>query len=392
MNRLAHCACLIVLCAIPARGNEFPAFETVVIDSDAAQTAVYAVTVADVDTDGRPDIVAINERQVVWYKNPDWTKGILIEDQTERDNVCIAPHDIDQDGQIDFALGAGWTKVGTLQWISRGTRPEDRWSVHPIGVELSTHRMRWADVLGTGRPQLVVSPLNPSVAPGARLLAFSIPADPVRDSWPVAIIDESLHRMHNHWHVTLGGEPMLTFAAGQEGLFVYWHSDDGSFGRRRVGAGMPGTTPETSGAGEVKIGSLASGRPFMAAIEPMHGTSVSVYTGPDPLPEDQLADRLVIDDQLKGGHGLWTADLDGRSGDEIIVGHREPGTGASVGPGVYVYLAQDAGGQSWTKHVIDDGGMACEDLMCVDLTGDGAPDILAGGRATHNIKLYINRR
>ncbi len=42
------------------------------------------------------------------------------------------------------------------------------------------------------------------------------------------------------------------------------------------------------------------------------------------------------------------------------------------------------------KHVIDSGGMATEDLIVEDLTGDGRPDIVAGGRATHNLKLYVN--
>ena len=35
--------------------------------------------------------------------------------------------------------------------------------------------------------------------------------------------------------------------------------------------------------------------------------------------------------------------------------------------------------------------MATEDLFVLDLTGDGRPDILAGGRNTHNVKLYVNK-
>jgi hypothetical protein len=36
--------------------------------------------------------------------------------------------------------------------------------------------------------------------------------------------------------------------------------------------------------------------------------------------------------------------------------------------------------------------MACEDLLCADLNADGMLDIVAGGRATLNVKLYLNRR
>ena len=87
-----------------------------------------------------------------------------------------------------------------------------------------------------------------------------------------------------------------------------------------------------------------------------------------------------------------TVALSGDGGDEIIAGHREKGDGAVKGPGVYVYKADDEAGTKWTKHVIDDGGMACEDLLCADLNADGKLDIVAGGRATLNVKLYLNRR
>ena len=40
--------------------------------------------------------------------------------------------------------------------------------------------------------------------------------------------------------------------------------------------------------------------------------------------------------------------------------------------------------------MVDDGGLACEDLTLADLDGDGRPDLAASGRATHNVKLYFN--
>ena len=42
--------------------------------------------------------------------------------------------------------------------------------------------------------------------------------------------------------------------------------------------------------------------------------------------------------------------------------------------------------------MVDDGGMATEDLMVGDFNGDKLPDIVASGRATHNIKIYWNER
>jgi hypothetical protein len=57
---------------------------------------------------------------------------------------------------------------------------------------------------------------------------------------------------------------------------------------------------------------------------------------------------------------------------------------------VFVYTPNDDGG--WQKHVIDDKDMAAEDLAAADLNGDGRIDIVAVGRATHNVRIYWNQR
>jgi hypothetical protein len=36
--------------------------------------------------------------------------------------------------------------------------------------------------------------------------------------------------------------------------------------------------------------------------------------------------------------------------------------------------------------------IACEDTLAADLDADGRPDLVAGGRATHNVKIYWNRK
>ena len=60
---------------------------------------------------------------------------------------------------------------------------------------------------------------------------------------------------------------------------------------------------------------------------------------------------------------------------------------------MFVYDPKPGAPAPWpsTGHVIDDGGVGCEDLVAADLDGDGRPDIIAGGRATHNVKIYWNR-
>ncbi|MEX1095623.1 MAG: VCBS repeat-containing protein [Planctomycetales bacterium] len=361
------------------RAAEFPAFEHKVIDP-AIGKVCYAVAVADVDGDKKLDIVAVTENKVLWYQAPDWKKRVIIEDQTERDNVCIAAHDIDGDGKIDFALGAGWTKIGTIQWLTRGKSLDEKWTVHEIAREPWTHRMRFADVLGKGNPQLVVSPLQKTQGEGVRLLAFEIPKDPRTDRWPMTVMDQSLNMLHNHWHAaSIGHGGTGTLTASREG--VHYIFREGEQFNKEQSSKHP--------AGEVRIGGMKTSSltgNFHATIEPMHGTTAAVY-----FSSFGGWHRTVLIDTLKRGHGLSTADLDGDGEDEIVVGHSDPSDGPVKGPAVYVFKCIDAKAGKWEKHLIDDGGVAVEDLICADLTGDGRIDIVAGGRQTGNLKLYVNR-
>lgn len=385
VRRLKTLSLSVLLFNNVVSADEFPNFVEQVIDPEIGKVC-YAVTLADVDGDNKQDIVAVSENRVLWYQNPTWEKHTIIADQTPLDNVCIAPHDIDGDGQIDFALGAGWTKVGTIHWLSRGENLDQPWKVYKIGEELWTHRMRWADVLGTGTPQLVVSPLNKSVGDGVRLTAFEIPADPQNDRWQTTVLNNNFNRMHNHWHVDFNGDGLLdTLTASQEGVHLITKSED-EWEALKIGTGIVPDDPTQSGAGEVKTGKFADGSTFIATVEPMHGHTLAVYTSTSN--GESLWTRHVVDDGFQRGHAIWMADVDGDKSDEIIFGHSDtPNTF-----GVIVYDPQDASGTTWTKHVVDAGGMACEDLIVEDLTGDGRPDVVAGGRGTHNVKLYVNQK
>ena len=103
-------------------------------------------------------------------------------------------------------------------------------------------------------------------------------------------------------------------------------------------------------------------------------------------------DRHVIDDQLKWGHAVWCADLDGDGGDELIIGVQhdledKPGKRR----GVRLYKATDGTGTKWVRHVLDDGGVAVEDLALADLSGSGRLDIVAVGLQSGKVRIWWNQ-
>lgn len=395
--RLFACLCLLLLPSVVGAG-EPPPFTPQTLDPKAGEVC-YAVTLADVDGDNREDVVVVTENRVLWYHNPDWRMRVVIADQTERDNVCIAPLDIDGDGQIEFALGAGWLNnrhLGTLYWLKRKTSLDDPWSVHPIGRESWAHRIQWGDVLGTGTPQLILSPLNKTRGEGVRLLAYHQPANLVAETpWKSTVLDESLNGMHAHWTGDLDGDGRTDLLTGSaEGLYWFRRDAQGALTKTRISAGVEGETPtpQKTGAGEVKVGRLGNNRVYIAAVEPMHGNHAVIYLQPQGGNTDEAGEweRIVLDDTLGRGHAIWPSDLDRDGVDELVLGHSDKGTGEPAGPGVFVY-SSDATGKVWKKHTIDNGEVATEDLISRDLTGDGWPEIVAVGRATRNVRLYINQ-
>ena len=350
----------------------------------------YAVATGDVNGDGAADIVAISGTDLVWFNGPDpkrgassapaWQKHVILSGATPRDNVCLALNDIDRDGKLDVALGASWQPTntnsgGTLHWVRQAAAGAP-WELYSISEEPTLHRIRWADVDGDRTRELVVTPLHGRgtkgpewQGQGARILVFRPPAKPASEPWPVEVADDTLHILHNFLATNFDKDPeeeLLT--ASREGVSLIERPGNGKWSRTLIGEGSPG---------EIKLGRVA-GRRMLATIEPWHGKSVVIYAE-----QPGMWARTVIESEIAGGHALGWADFNGDGDEELAVGWRDGK------PGVAVY-AVDRNGALKSKTMVDEGGMATEDLAVADLNGDKQPDIVASGRATRNIKIYWN--
>ena len=380
---------LVSNCAAIAAELPVPVFKAVEVD--AKVEIGYGVTVADVNGDKKPDILLADKNLIVWYENPSWTKHVMAEKLTALDHVCIAAQDIDGDGRCEVAVGAGWNPGDTLNsgavfYLMPPSDRTQKWEPVALSHEPTVHRMRWVRN-GDGGHDLVMVPLHgrgnkPATGEGAgvKVLRYQKP-DNARGAWKVETLDESMHKTHNfdpvQWDDDAAQEMLV---GGKEGVFLMDMA-----GAKPVMTQLSGT--ESGGAGEVRAGRLAAGKRFVATVEPMHGNTLVVYTAAEGK---KLWNRNVLDESLVDGHALACGDFSGLGRDQIVVGWRamnRPG----VKVGIKLFTPLDADGAKWQQTLIDDNTMACEDLCLADLDGNGKLDIVAAGRATKNVKIYLNQ-
>lgn len=361
------------------------------VEVDAHIQIGYGVTVADVDGDKKPDVLLADKNQIVWYKNPGWEKHVMAENLTPLDHVCIAAFDIDGDGKAEVAVGAGWNpgdtvNSGAVFYLLPPADRTQRWEPVRLPHEPTVHRMRWVRN-GLGKYALVVVPLHGrgnkgGEGAGVKILSYTMPQDP-RQPWTTSLLDGSLHLTHNFEPLPGQGDAAQELLiGGKEGIFLL-HRADGHPQLRQL-AGNEG-----GGAGEVRAGKLGGNRRLIAAVEPMHGNKLVIYTSPAEAGAPAWT-RAVLDESLVDGHALACGDLAGLGRDQIVVGWRamnKPG----VKVGLKLFTPLDADGRQWSQTLVDDNTMACEDLCLADLNNDGRLDIVAAGRATKNLKIYFNQ-
>ncbi|MDR7132462.1 hypothetical protein J2X69_004833 [Algoriphagus sp. 4150] len=350
----------------------------------------YGLAIGDVDGDGKPDILLADKNEIVWYRNGDWKKFVMVENLTESDNVCIAARDVNGDGKVEVAIGAQWNpgettdpeKSGAVFFLDRPEDPTEQWTAIPLHHEPTTHRMQW--IKSGDAVHLIVLPLHGrgnqnGEGVGVKVIAYEYPADPL-EKWNYEVIDDSMHMTHNLEIVKdEKGESILI--GGKEGV-KRLNYQAGNWQNKVL------EIPGNPGIGELRMGDF-SGKKILTTVEPMHGNSVVAYEGINLSENTGNIRRYVLNAELKEGHALAIDDFTASGIPQIAVGWRNANEEGDFG--IKLFYPKNESFSDFDEVWIDKNGMACEDLQVADLDGDGKPDLIASGRSTGNLKIYWNK-
>ncbi len=362
-----------------ARGN--PAFTAHIIDTGL--TGGYQVVVADLNRDGKPDIIALASglKELRWYQNPGWEKHVLVDGINRPINA--AAHDVDGDGIPEIALAHEFSSVyanslGLVSILAHQGDPRKPWSINEIDRLPTSHRVRFADITGNGKKVLVNFPLigSQALAPNYRdrvPLVMYRPGDWKREV--ITDLDEGVV----HGIVTTpwdSGRREVSLSASFVGVHAH-RFEKGRWTRTVVVKGDSSDWPK-SGASDVAVGQLGRER-FLATIEPWHGNKVAIYRR-----DKGTWTRHVIDEAIADGHTIVSGDFDGDGKDEVVVGERQGKRSA------YLYRITDPKADTWSKGPLDDGDMAAAGCAAADLNADKRLDVVCIGTSTANLKWYEN--
>ena len=409
---------------LPPRPPDIP-FRIHTIDLGASETAA----VADVNRDGRPDIISGES----WYQAPNWTKHRFRDlgfSNQYIDNFSDLAVDVDADGYPDV-VSVSWFAKKVAWWRNPSTRaapapgarsapaPASRpslWQEEPIHTGFNVEFAILADIDNDGKANEVVAQENgtpqawyeissargPSEARSRRASASGGGAPrALNDAWVAHVVSDRSYG-HGIGAGDVNGDKRTDILTPRGWLEAPADPRTGAWTFHDAWESI--NVPQTPAAAPTKPGAPArvSELGFMHVLDvngdgrndivTAAGHDYGVYVFEQG--SNGQWTRRTIDAAWSQGHASTLADLNGDGRPDLITGKRfmahngsDPGEKEPLG--VYWYERLPArplastGTVEWVRHIVDFGGRmgAGMQLPVVDLDSDGDLDLVCPGKS-----------
>ncbi|MBN2307816.1 MAG: VCBS repeat-containing protein, partial [Candidatus Hydrogenedentes bacterium] len=368
------------IAATPVPGDQVR-FEHVVVDG---QFRSEGVAVADVDRDGRSDILAGD----LWYAAPDWQarelRPLQSYDAQQGYSQCFAnfASDVDQDGWIDSII-IGFPAAPAL-WYRNPGEANGHWESRPLAPSACGETPLFGDLLGDGQAL-------PVFAMNSRITWFK-PRDDKNAEWQAFPVTQELPEFAKFGHGLGMGDVNGDGRADLIGTGGWWEApedrsrSDWPFHRASLGpacANMLVYDVDGDGDSDIVTSSAHQYGIWWFEQRPKNGAA--------------SFERHEIDKGLSQTHALILADMNSDGLMDLVTGKRyrahnghDPG---SDEPAVLCWLElqrPNPGEVKFVMHEIhNDSGVGTQFEVC-DLDGDGLLDVVTSNKK--GVHAFVQKR